>query len=144
MLVTLSIQPRQKPATRIELLDSGATLVFASEETIDGLKWRHLITASKRLVAGIQDRSGGHTTWCASVNEAAHAAMTWEWAIMDGGAIAFADILAVESNLYPLNEDGTTMSPLKRRVLLTTILNGMGWESAVQKHVQDQAGQSTF
>jgi hypothetical protein len=70
--------------------------------------------------------------------------MTWEWAIMDGGAIAFADILAVESNLYPLNEDGTTMSPLKRRVLLTTILNGMGWESAVQKHVQDQAGQSTF
>ena len=135
MLVTPSTRPRRQSGIRTSVSDIG-TLVFASEAAITNLKWRHLITASRRVIAGIQEESGGHTTWYAAVGNDTHAAITWEWAVINGGSIAFADILAVESNLYPTNLDGSTMSPSKRRIVLTSILNGTGWEDAVRKYIR--------
>jgi hypothetical protein len=134
-IVARSVRPSAShPPVRVLTDEQGSPLIFGKEETFLAMPWRHLVTAQRRMVEGIAGAPGGWTTWCSQVGETT-AVLTWEWADV-GPALALADALAVEGNIFPWHSDGTEMSVIERRRTLMTITMQLPWQEAVKAQVQ--------
>ena len=114
----------------------GNSILYAHEADLLSLPWEHLITASRRSVSGIASRPGGHTTWCAQLGQKRLALITWEWTFVERDTVAFADILAIQANVYPTCPDGMALSSHERRRTLAKIASDLNWVSQVQVHLR--------
>ncbi len=104
-----------------------------SVETINRLKWRHLITARTDEGQPLIGPTAGYTTWIATLPGDNVAALSWAWVVIDPGVITVENILQIASNLYPTDESGVVLGPDRRTQVLARILSGLEWYEVVRE-----------
>lgn len=116
-------------------------LLLLRSDIAQGAPWRHLLTTrttlGQRPDALPSRDTTGTTTWIAQMPEGTIAALTWEWVVIAQSVIAIADIRLINSNVYPTDEAGRSLSPHIRTAVLAAIVQRLDWQQVVQTYLDE-------
>lgn len=104
------------------------------------LPWRHLITTCAAFGDGSPRSKTGSTTWIAELRPVQVAAIAWDWVMIEQGVLAVENILAITSNVYPIDGAGAPVNPGERSMALAQVVVGLDWQKIVRAYIEGHAG----
>lgn len=127
---------RAIPYKTIDL--TSGRLFAVSAKVVGTLEWHHLITPCSRPADGRMAICSGSTVWVARLDANEIASLAWEWALIDPpGAVAMADVLAIETNLHLRGPDGAALSSGERAAFLARIVAKLPWHEVVLARLEE-------
>lgn len=127
----IGYEPALTPALQPLLLTKGATMA---------LRFAHHVTTSRKIDEGDGISAHGTTVWVAWTEENECAALSFEWTELAPGVLCVANMLAVASNIYPIDEDGSSVAGGGRLVVLVTLVHGIAWHDTVRARHMNVVG----
>lgn len=100
-------------------------------DEIAKLSFVHHMTRSVSTSSTMPAKAYGNTLWVACTADSQCVALTFDWALLDGGIIVLADPCRVASNLWPVDESGAPLPESGRFITLNTIVWALRWQHVV-------------
>lgn len=98
------------------------------------LQMRHLGTRVTNPGDQIS-RTAGQTFWAMASGDG-EAGVAWDWIHLSRGVVAMADPLSLISNLRFVGPEGTVLNSLESALHLNELVQGLPWQSEVERVLQ--------
>jgi hypothetical protein len=108
---------------------------FIGLEGFHRLQFVHFWSEGFQQPAEKPELERGATIWVCNSAAGRRAVLYFDWLEMLPGTLCVADMLAIRSNVYPLNEAGTVVPATLRAVALAQAVYRTNWMGAVREHL---------